>query len=79
MAGALSAPVAGVAPRAARRALGMVVIHVGGLAQLAVLAGILARAFRVGFVPFLTGDLLKIGLAAGRVPRPSPDRSRGGH
>ncbi len=45
-------------------ALGMVVIHVGGVAQLAVLGGDPALAFRVGFVPFLTGDLLKIGLAA---------------
>lgn len=45
-------------------ALGMVVIHVGGVAQLALLGGDPALAFRVGFVPFFTGDLLKIGLAA---------------
>jgi biotin transport system substrate-specific component len=45
-------------------ALGMVVIHVGGVAQLALLGGDPALAFRIGFVPFLTGDLLKIGLAA---------------
>jgi len=45
-------------------ALGMVVIHVGGVAQLALLGGDPAAAFRMGFVPFLTGDLLKIGLAA---------------
>jgi biotin transport system substrate-specific component len=45
-------------------AVGMVLIHVGGVAQLAVLGGDPALAFRVGFVPFLTGDLLKIGLAA---------------
>jgi biotin transport system substrate-specific component len=45
-------------------ALGMVVIHLGGVAQLAVLGGDPAMAFRVGFVPFFTGDLLKIGLAA---------------
>lgn len=44
-------------------ALGMVVIHVGGVARLALL-GDAARAFRMGFVPFLTGDLLKVGLAA---------------
>ena len=37
---------------------------VGGVAQLALLGGNPAAAFRVGFVPFLTGDLLKIGLAA---------------
>jgi biotin transport system substrate-specific component len=45
-------------------ALGMVVIHVGGVAQLAFLGGDPALAFRVGFLPFLTGDLLKVGLAA---------------
>jgi biotin transport system substrate-specific component len=45
-------------------AAGMVAIHVGGVAQLALLGGDPAVAFRVGFVPFLTGDLLKIGLAA---------------
>jgi biotin transport system substrate-specific component len=45
-------------------ALGMVIIHVGGVAQLALLGGDPALAFRVGFIPFLTGDLLKIGLAA---------------
>ena len=45
-------------------ALGMVIIHVGGVAQLALLGGDPALAFRIGFLPFLTGDLLKVGLAA---------------
>jgi biotin transport system substrate-specific component len=45
-------------------AAGMVVIHVGGVAQLALLGHDPALAIRVGFVPFLTGDLLKVGLAA---------------
>ena len=45
-------------------ACGMLVIHVGGVAQLALLGGNPAAAFRLGFVPFLTGDLLKVGLAA---------------
>ena len=45
-------------------AAGMVVIHVGGVAQLAILGGDSAQAFRLGFVPFLTNDLVKIGLAA---------------
>ncbi|HET8649392.1 MAG TPA: biotin transporter BioY [Gemmatimonadales bacterium] len=43
---------------------GMVVIHVGGLAQLTVLSHNAAQAFRLGFVPFFTGDLVKVGLAA---------------
>jgi biotin transport system substrate-specific component len=45
-------------------AVGMVVIHVGGVAQLALLGGDPALAFRLGFIPFLTGDLIKVGLAA---------------
>jgi biotin transport system substrate-specific component len=48
-------------------ALGMVIIHVGGVAQLALLGGDPTLALRVGFIPFLTGDLLKIGLAAGLI------------
>jgi len=44
--------------------LGMVVIHAGGVAQLALLGGDPAQAFRYGFIPFFTGDLVKIGLAA---------------
>jgi biotin transport system substrate-specific component len=45
-------------------AVGMVLIHFGGVAQLALLGRDPALALRVGFIPFLTGDLLKVGLAA---------------
>lgn len=45
-------------------ALGMAIIHIGGVSQLALLGDDPALAFRIGFVPFLTGDLLKVGLAA---------------
>jgi biotin transport system substrate-specific component len=45
-------------------AIGMAVIHVGGVAYLALLGGDPSLAFTVGFVPFLTGDLIKVGLAA---------------
>lgn len=45
-------------------ALAMASIHIGGVAQLALLGGDPGVAFRVGFFPFLTGDLLKVGLAA---------------
>jgi biotin transport system substrate-specific component len=48
-------------------ALGMVIIHVGGVAQLALLGGDPSLAFRMGFIPFLTGDLIKVGLAAGLI------------
>ena len=44
--------------------LAMAVIHLGGTAHLALLGGNPAAAFRIGFLPFFTGDLLKVGLAA---------------
>src|SRR6266481_6380047 len=39
---------------------GLVLIHVGGLAQLAILTGNLSAAARFGTWPFLLGDLLKL-------------------
>jgi len=60
--------IAGVPARALRlllaAAAGMVVIHLGGSAQLAILTGNAGAATRYGLIPFLTGDLLKIGIAA---------------
>ncbi|HEY5939515.1 MAG TPA: biotin transporter BioY [Gemmatimonadales bacterium] len=53
-------------------AVGMAIIHIGGVAQLAMLGGDPALAFRVGFVPFLTGDLLKVGLAAALILAAGP-------
>lgn len=53
-------------------AAGMVLIHAGGVAHLALLGGDPAAALRVGFVPFLTGDLIKIGLAAAIVMLAGP-------
>ncbi|MDQ3222552.1 MAG: biotin transporter BioY [Gemmatimonadota bacterium] len=53
-------------------AIGMVIIHAGGVAQLALLGGNPSVAFRVGFVPFLTGDLLKVGLAAALILAAGP-------
>ena len=67
-AAALAGRFAGPAPRLLPVLLGcavaMAVIHAGGAAQLAILGGDPGLALRVGFIPFLTGDLLKIGLAA---------------
>ncbi|HEU5305460.1 MAG TPA: biotin transporter BioY [Gemmatimonadales bacterium] len=48
-------------------AVGMVIIHLGGVAQLSLLGGDAGLAVRVGFIPFFTGDLLKVGLAAALV------------
>jgi len=57
-------------------ALGMVIIHVGGVAQLALLGGDPSLAFRVGFLPFLTGDFLKVGLAAAVILAAGPGLRR---
>lgn len=45
-------------------AAAMLVIHIGGVSQLAALRGDLGSALRFGFYPFVTGDLVKVGLAA---------------
>jgi hypothetical protein len=42
------------------------------VAQLALLGDDPALALRVGFVPFLTGDLLKVGLAAALILAAGP-------
>src|SRR2546421_11594468 len=41
---------------------GLVLIHVGGLAQLAILTGNISAAARVGTWPFLLGDLINLGV-----------------
>jgi biotin transport system substrate-specific component len=41
---------------------GLVLIHLGGLAQLAILTGNISAAARFGTLPFLFGDLLKIAV-----------------
>lgn len=52
-------------------ASGIAVIHVGGVAQLAVLTGSLTRAFVTGSLPFLGMDAVKAVLAALYSPRMS--------
>lgn len=42
---------------------GLALIHLGGLAQLAILTGDAPAAARFGTLPFLIGDLLKLGVA----------------
>jgi len=41
---------------------GLLLIHIGGLAQLAILTGDLSAAARLGTVPFLLGDLIKLAV-----------------
>ena len=42
--------------------IGLALIHLGGLAQLAVLTGNVSAAARFGTLPFMLGDLLKIAV-----------------
>jgi biotin transport system substrate-specific component len=44
--------------------LGMLTIHVGGLAQLLVLTGSARAALAAGLLPFAAGDVLKVAAAA---------------
>jgi biotin transport system substrate-specific component len=77
----LAAAIAGLGSGAGRRwgrlATGLVAatlaIHVGGVAQLAVLGGDPAVAWKLGSLPFLLGDLAKLlfaGLIVGRFAAP---------
>lgn len=57
--------------------VGLVLIHMGGLAQLLILTGSAAGAVRLGTLPFLLGDLVKLGLALLILkPTVSPLRAR---
>jgi biotin transporter BioY len=51
---------------------GLVLIHLGGLAQLVILTGNLSAAARFGTVPFLLGDLLKIAVLVPVLARLTP-------
>src|SRR5207237_7900584 len=42
---------------------GLVLIHLGGLAQLLILTGSATGALRLGTLPFLAGDLMKVAIA----------------
>lgn len=53
---------------------GLAVIHLGGVSQLWIMTGSADAALRLGSVPFLLGDLLKLvvaGLVIGKMPRSS--------
>jgi len=52
--------------------LGLVLIHVGGLAQLAILTGNLSAAARLATWPFLLGDVLKLVILVPVLTRLTP-------
>ena len=62
--GAIAAPPARLGRVALGTLAGVVLIHLGGLAQLLILTGSLAGAVRLGTLPFVLSDLLKVALAA---------------
>ncbi|HEX9729567.1 MAG TPA: biotin transporter BioY [Gemmatimonadales bacterium] len=55
---------------------GTLVIHAGGVAQLAILGGDLAIAIRAGSLPFLVGDLVKLAVAGLLIRRVGPAMTR---
>lgn len=64
LAGFATARGAGWVRAIAAPALGLLAIHAGGVAQLAVLTGSASLAVATGTLPFVAGDLLKVGVAA---------------
>jgi len=56
---------------------GLVLIHLGGLAQLLILTGSASGALRLGTLPFVIGDLVKVMIAVLALkPTVSPLRAR---
>jgi biotin transport system substrate-specific component len=51
---------------------GLVLIHVGGLAQLAILTGSVSAAARLATLPFLLGDLGKLTVAVAALTKLTP-------
>ena len=77
MVGSFPGPAPGVNPpywvRAALGVLaGLVLIHLGGLAQLLILTGNLQAAARFGTLPFLLGDLGKLAVAVAVLAKLTP-------
>jgi biotin transport system substrate-specific component len=75
-AGVLAARSAGFAGRALAAWSGVLLLYLGGLAQLAVLTGSLTRAALWGVVPFVALDAVKSLVAAAVTRSPALDRTR---
>ena len=73
VAGRFGAGKASFATRALAAAAGVLVLYVGGLAQLAIISGSLARAAVLGVLPFIAADAVK-SLIAAAVSTPRRDR-----
>jgi biotin transport system substrate-specific component len=73
LAGFIAARGRGFALRWVAAMIGMAVIYVGGIAQLAIISGSVSRAFVLGITPFAAFDLVK-GIVAAAISGP-----RSGH
>jgi biotin transport system substrate-specific component len=76
LAGVLAQRARGFAGRTIAAGAGILMLYVGGLAQLAVLTGSLTRAALLGVVPFVALDAVKSLVAAAVTRSPAPDRTR---
>jgi biotin transport system substrate-specific component len=74
--GALTGPARRFPRALAAAVVAMAVVHLGGVAQLAVLTGDLDTAIRLGSAPFLGVSALKAGLAAALVAGVHPALSK---
>ncbi|HEX6631442.1 MAG TPA: biotin transporter BioY [Gemmatimonadaceae bacterium] len=66
----------GMAPRIGAALAGMLVLYLGGLAQLAILTGSLQQAALLGALPFAALDAVKAVIAALLAPRSAAARAR---
>ncbi len=75
VAGLLVLRLRGFMGRTLSAAAGVLVLYVGGLAQLALLTGSLTRAALLGVLPFAAADAVKSLVAAAVTRSPAPDRA----
>ena len=76
VAGALALRLRGFSGRALAAGAGVLMLYVGGLAQLTLLMGSVTRAALLGVVPFVALDAVKSLVAAAVTHSPAPDRTR---
>ncbi len=76
LAGALALRARGFTGRTLAAGAGILMLYLGGLAQLAILTGSLTRAALIGVVPFVALDAVKSLIAAAVTRSPASDRTR---
>lgn len=76
LAGVLALRARGFTGRTLAAGAGILMLYLGGLAQLAILTGSLTRAALIGVVPFVALDAVKSLIAAAVTRSPASDRTR---